>query len=194
MIRTRLSRFFALMVIFCAGTLAPTTAAQPVLVQRPDVAIFRLFAQNGEDGDALYTTSSQEMQTSGYKVEGLAGKCFSSQVAGTIPLFRMYNQQETDHFYTTSVKQSEAAKTAGFRGEGVLCYVYAEQVAGSCPLYRLYSGTPATNHLYTLSRAEVEAAILKGPAAKVAGDRKVNYSEEGIEGYIFPYNSATCPK
>jgi hypothetical protein len=39
----------------------------------------------------------------GYVSEGIAGYCYGSQVAGTLPFYRYWNNYE--HFYTTNANE-----------------------------------------------------------------------------------------
>jgi len=72
------------------------------------VPLFRYYHQ--QLVDHFYTTNAGEIGTTtpgvignhGYRSEGRAGYCFSSQVPNTIPLFRYYNPTISDHFYTTN--------------------------------------------------------------------------------------------
>ncbi len=86
--------------------------------------------------DHFYTTNIDEIGTStpgvtgkhGYKSEGIAGYCFPNAALGTIPLYRYWRPNGSDHFYTTN--SGEIGTTTpgqlgkyGYKSEGVACYV-----------------------------------------------------------------------
>ena len=96
------------------------------------VPLIRLF--NGKSIDHFYTISQEEADTvidlSGYTEEGIAGFVFSNSPAtciatpGTVPLFRVFNGQIVDHFYTTSVAERDLAVLfLGYVDEGVAACV-----------------------------------------------------------------------
>jgi len=93
------------------------------------VPLYRYWKSNGVDH--FYTTNGNEIGTTtpgktgkyGYKSEGIAGYCFSNQVAGTVPLHRYWNPTITDHFYTTNWGELGRGKK-GWGYEGVQCYVF----------------------------------------------------------------------
>lgn len=90
------------------------------------------------------------------------------------PLFRSYNNQTGDHFYTLSEFERNAALSGGYVSEGIACYLYANQASGTTPLYRLLA--PAVgDHFYTTSSAERDTVLAGGA-----------YSDEGIAGYVLP--------
>jgi hypothetical protein len=138
-------------------------------------------AYSGEGSDHFYTTNVDEMFRAvdgAYTYEGVAGRCFSTQEAGTVPLYRVWGSGRlSDHFYTTSWQERDIAVAHGvYTDEGVACYVYPQQQPGTCPFYRLWNGT---DHFYTQSWQEALNATR-------------SYSYEGIAGYFFPAAGA-CP-
>lgn len=89
------------------------------------VALYRYWGNN----DHFYTTNLNEIGTGtngkvgrhGYKSEGVAGYCYPKRVSSSVvPLYRFWNSQYSDHFYTTS--KSEGTR-ASLKYEGVACYV-----------------------------------------------------------------------
>ena len=86
--------------------------------------------------DHFYTTTSSEIGTTtpgvtgqhGYISEGIAGYCFPSAVAGTVPLYRYWKDNVSDHFYTTNAAEIGTTTNGhvgqhGYCSEGVVCYV-----------------------------------------------------------------------
>lgn len=92
------------------------------------------------------------------------------------PLYQLWNNVVSDHFYTTSVSERNGAiSSGGYVDQGITGYLYETQQEGSLPLYRLYFGGNLTDHFYTTSILERNLAIAAGAA------------NEGIEGYIMTY-------
>jgi len=95
------------------------------------VPLYRYFRGKNEDTSHFYTTNENDIGTitpgstgkHGYRSEGIAGYCFSSQVEDTVPLHRYYNSGTTDHFYTTDWGELGNGKN-GYEYEGVQCYVF----------------------------------------------------------------------
>jgi len=76
--------------------------------------------------DHFYTSSEDEKKNSyslGYQHVDNLGYISPASIAGTVPLYRLYNPLGA-HFYTTSVVEREQKKSAGFRDEGIAAYVW----------------------------------------------------------------------
>ena len=100
------------------------------------VPLFRYYLNTGSIRDHFYTTAITEIGTAtpgkigkyGYKSEGILGYCFREKQRGTVPLYRYYNPDLFDHFYTTSINEIGTAVHGrkgryGYISEGVVCYV-----------------------------------------------------------------------
>jgi hypothetical protein len=114
-------------------------------------------------GDHFYTTARTERDGAialyGYIDEGIACYVYSSQAAGTTPLYRLLNPNNGDHFYTTSaVERDGAVANLGYTDEGIACYVFGFQATGTTPLYRLLNPHNG-DHFYTTSEAEAYNAM-----------------------------------
>ena len=85
----------------------------------------------------FYTTNPHEIGTTtagqvgkhGYISEGIAGHCFPTQKAGTVPLYRYWQPSNRDHFYTTNANEIGTCTPGvvgkyGYISEGVACYVF----------------------------------------------------------------------
>ena len=103
---------------------------------RCSVPLFRYYLNTGSIRDHFYTTVITEIGTTtpgkigkhGYKSEGILGYCFREKQKGTVPLYRYYNPDLFDHFYTTSINEIGTAVHGrkgryGYISEGVVCYV-----------------------------------------------------------------------
>jgi hypothetical protein len=90
--------------------------------------LYRLY--NQQNGDHFYTTNKREAEQaahSGYHSEGIA--CYvlptnqRRRVSFAVPLYRLYNSGNGDHFYTTNSSERDAAAHGGYAYEGIACYV-----------------------------------------------------------------------
>ncbi len=109
-----------------------TTEAAPcnVFTQQYDgtVPLFRLY--NGAVVDHFYTTNAAEkdkaIEQDGYAFEAVAGYVYSANHRdGELevrPLYRLYSQKDTDHFYTSDAAERDRATTQGYADEGVVGY------------------------------------------------------------------------
>ncbi|MBR4457198.1 MAG: hypothetical protein IKS32_13425 [Solobacterium sp.] len=82
-------------------------------------------------------------------------------------LYRMYNPNTGEHFFTANAKERDILKEAGWKYEGVAFHTYQ---TGEVPVYRLYNPV-AGDHHYTTSEAEAENL------------KKAGWSQEGIAFY-----------
>jgi Repeat of unknown function (DUF5648) len=152
------------------------------------VPLYVMFLANNGRQDHFYTTSWTEVQSlqySGY-IGGYTpvGRCFQSQVAGTVPLYRLYSNALVDHFYTIDDNEANQAAQYGYVREGVACYVFHDNVAGACPFYRYLSdqGGQMTDHYYTESASDGSFWV-----------QNEGYHYEGIAAYLSPYGTS-CPR
>jgi Repeat of unknown function (DUF5648) len=141
------------------------------------VPLFRLVLNN----DHFYTTSTAERDQAardGYKDEGIAGYVASSQIPGTVPLYRLINNNgsQVQRLYTASATERDSAiSQSHYKLEGIAAYVLTSPEAGAVPLERLQQqGTGA--YFYTISRPEADAAIAQG-----------RYKNEGTCCYIWQH-------
>ena len=123
-----------------------------------------------EVADHFYTTdpNGELAQSSGYVREGIAFFAFPTQIAGTVPLFRLFGGG--DHFYTTDAGEVDFAVSVGYEREGVTAFVFPSQQEGTVPLLRLFGGG---DHFYTTSAGEADFAA------------SVGYEREGIAAFVF---------
>jgi len=91
---------------------------------------------NSSTNDHFYTTNASEVGTStkgqsgnGFTCEGVLGYISSDPVVGTFPVYRYWNQKESDHFYTTHPEEigtviSGASGHLGYVCEGILGHAF----------------------------------------------------------------------
>lgn len=74
-------------------------------------------------------------------------------------MYRMYNPNSGEHFYTGSVEERDNLINAGWNYEGV-GFTFPRTTGG--PVYRLYDRHNTCEHLYTMDEAEKNALIAAG--------------------------------
>jgi hypothetical protein len=78
---------------------------------------------NPSDGHRFLTTSST-CEGSGWSREETLGSIATSQVNGTVPLYRLYSSSGDDHLYTLSSAEVQSAEAQGYKSEGIAGYVW----------------------------------------------------------------------
>lgn len=135
-------------------------------VAKPDgtASVYRFY--NSSTGDHFYTDSENEKDSLinnpqwGYAYEGIAFFANSTQINGTVPVYRFYNSTTGDHFYTALESERDSITLS--------------------PVYRFYN--PKTgDHFYTASDNEKSV---------VANTSKSGYVYEGTAFYAFTKQSS----
>ncbi|WP_043430251.1 hypothetical protein [Cystobacter fuscus] len=104
-------------------------------------------------------------------------------MAEPMNLYRVYNGDGSDHFYTTNFDEMIRAVNGAYDYEGVAGRCHSTQEAGTVPLYRLYKGGSTNDHFYTASWQERDLAIAQH-----------KYVDEGVACYVYPQQQpGTCP-
>jgi len=99
-----------------------------------------------------------------------------------IPIYRSFNSSSTDHFFTTTAKERDAAATNGWKYEGIQASISSRNAPNMVPLYRLfYSNGIKSDHFYTTSETEKNDAV-----------STLGYTYEGVAAYIYPPNYKTA--
>jgi Repeat of unknown function (DUF5648)/Bacterial Ig domain len=97
------------------------------------------------------------------------------------PVYRFYEPQSNDHFYTMSLaERNEIIATypsSEWTYEGVAFHAFPSHVAGSVPLYRFWSAQ-FVGHFFTASEAEKNSVIANYPPSE--------WNYEGIAFYVYP--------
>jgi hypothetical protein len=120
-------------------------------------------------GEHFFTLSTYEGINNGFSYEEIAFHVFTTQGAGTVPLYRCYvttvrSNLQGKHF--TSLDPN----CEGYTNESTYGYIFSATQTGLSPLGRYYNPRSG-DHLTTLSASEAAAA---------------SYSADGIEGYTVP--------
>ncbi|MDO4405248.1 MAG: hypothetical protein Q4C09_09450, partial [Atopobiaceae bacterium] len=117
----------------------------------------------------LYYPAGTKLKPGKHKVEvtmtdtGAKAKSYADAIVDKLPykgevefvigqetqvMYRLYNPNSGEHFYTASEKERDSVVAAGWKYEGIGWVAPAES---SVPVYRLYSGT---DHHYTMDKSE----------------------------------------
>jgi C1A family cysteine protease len=95
----------------------------------------------------------------------------ASPPSSTTALYRYWNSDAGDHFYTTDWNELGNGNY-GWAFEGIQCYVRPSQAANTVPLYR-YWNSDAGDHFYTTDWNEL-------------GNGNYGWAFEGIQCYVYP--------
>lgn len=94
-----------------------------------DAHVYRLYSPWGRGGDHHYTIDKAEVEKciqSGWSLdEGATLTVSSTQKEGYLPVYRLYNPYEQDHYhhFTTDRNEANARIADGWRDEGIAWYV-----------------------------------------------------------------------
>lgn len=87
------------------------------------------------------------------------------------PVFRLYNPNTGEHFYTVDSSEASAIQTVGWKLESSNAWLAAPDSSKGIPVYRLYNPNDGGDHHYTTKTAERD------------GLKKVGWIDEGISFY-----------
>lgn len=116
----------------------------------------------------LFTTSLEEYQTlvsRGWQDETTGRPAFAVSATaedGTLPVHRMYNPNNGQHYLTASDWERSALVRAGWKYELDEGYVYTSATNGATEIYRLYNRMTG-EHLYTALYSEAAEIISTFP-------------------------------
>ncbi|MBT1172700.1 hypothetical protein JS528_04905 [Bifidobacterium sp. MA2] len=82
----------------------------------------------------------------------------ASAADGTVSMYRLYNPNSGEHFYTASTQERETLRDAGWNYEGIGWQAPSQSDA---PVYRLYNKN-AGDHHYTANAAERDNLVRSG--------------------------------
>ena len=94
----------------------------------------------------------------------------------TAPMYRLYNPNSGEHFYTASVTERDHLDQIGWDDEGIAWYVPTET---GDPVYRLYNPY-AGDHHYTMDRAEADNLVSVG-----WNDEGIGWHSDGKEVPVY---------
>jgi hypothetical protein len=128
--------------------------------------MYRLY--NPKANFHFFTTSQAEFQfasANGYRDETTSRTGFAvttTQLAGSLPLHRLYNPNKGSHYYTTSDGERDTLVSLGWRYERDEGFVFTSQVSGTVEVYRLWNRDSGV-HLFTESPTVRDAVLRAFP-------------------------------
>jgi hypothetical protein len=122
-------------------------------------------------GNHIYSTNAGDVSANGAGSEGVAGYVASSQIEGTVPLYRLSNSKG-DNVLTTDANLKSTLQGQGYQDNGVVGYVASTQIAGTQPLYQLSSADGAS-HFYTTNATERAGVLSRG------------WKDQGTSGFVW---------
>ena len=112
------------------------------------------------DGSVTVVDSNYDAATNAVSFDAPG---FSDYAIAIVPqkaaeVYRLYNPNSGEHFYTTNKGEYDAVQAAGWTGEGAAWHALAE---GNRPVYRLYNPYGGEHH-YTMSAHERDTLVQLG--------------------------------
>jgi hypothetical protein len=150
--------------ITLTGSAAP--ASQPVYRFWSPLFNGHFFTISAAERDSIIAT----YPSTTWSYEGEVFRAFTTQVAGTVPLYRFWSPRMNGHFYTTSaaerdhIQQTYDSNTWTY--ESIAYYVYPTDtaIANTATVARFWSPT-YQHHFYTASAAERDSVLRNYPAS-----------------------------
>lgn len=144
---------------------APGQSGSPIFNSKYEVAAIHTIAYNNYDLNGAVLIDNKV-------------KSFLSEYTRTPQtdnaVYRLYNPNSGEHFYTPNYAELIADTKAGWNDEGIAWYTETESTG--IPMYRLYNPNSGLHH-YTLSEGERNALV------------KLGWNNEGIAWYTSPNKS-----
>lgn len=159
--------------------------AVPIVIHRPGDTLAQFYRLYNQSADRhVFTTNYTEFNIlrqpgNGWVDEssrrsGMALVHTANPDSTLLPVFRLYNFQTGEHYYTTDTNEKNFLTsivppsdprygTIGWRDEGVEGYTPNTNSSGTQLVYRLYN-TISGEHFYARSAAERDAILAIGPA------------------------------
>jgi hypothetical protein len=147
----------------------PNTAMQLRVTLDASMPVYRFWSDTYQGH--FYTVSANEKANiiatypaHIWRYEAVAYSAFTTQVAGTVPLYRFWSDTMRGHFFTASASEKDhviaAYDDSVWKYEGIAYYVYpvSNTTAATKPVYRFWSETKR-HHFYTASEAEKNKVI-----------------------------------
>lgn len=108
------------------------------------------------------------------KEDLVQGNTRTFRAAASLPMYRLYNTNSGEHFYTKTLSERDHLRSVGWRYEGIGWQAPAD----GKPVYRLYNPN-AGDHHYTLNAGE------RDHLKKLAGVMKGSLGIHQMEGHLF---------
>ncbi|MEE0956142.1 MAG: hypothetical protein U0L49_10085 [Eubacterium sp.] len=118
-------------------------------------------AQNQADpaaDESVEETDDPEEEIAAEEEELADDEPEESEPVESVPMYRLFNSLNGEHFYTKAVKERDYLASAGWLQEGIGWFA---PVTSSHPVYRLYNAA-VNDHLYTTNAKERDYLVANG--------------------------------
>lgn len=119
----------------------------------------------GKDSTSSTSSTSSSASKSNSSTSGTSmtknstsTKSNTTSTSGTVKIYRLYNKNTGEHFYTQSTTERSHLIRLGWRAEGI---GWIASKKSSVPIYRLYNPNSSDHH-YTTSKGEYNSLAKKG--------------------------------
>jgi len=170
-----------------AGTITMTNTSGSGAQDASEAAVFRFF--DTQSSDHFYTMSQDECRyilatwPTLWSYEGIAYNAFTTQVPGSVPLYRYWSTQYQGHFFTADAAENVYVQQTWptlWTYEGIDYYVYPEDTS------TIPTPTPATLQVARFWSAEFHQHFYSEDPAEIAGIEASYPSYEwSFENYNF---------
>lgn len=131
-------------------------------------------------GNAVSVSASDKNGTVQLETENVAASDSDQKETTTVSMYRLYNPNSGEHFYTKDVVERNHLAEIGWKYEGIGWYAPFNSEDG-IPVYRLYNKNGGEHH-YTVNAAERRYLMNLG------------WNDEGIGWYSYEEKSSTGAK
>ncbi|KAF8247122.1 hypothetical protein K440DRAFT_661609 [Wilcoxina mikolae CBS 423.85] len=133
--------------------------------------------------DHFYTTDpkGEDALKTNYEYLGVLCYVFDRQVKGTVPVYRSYNENKDDHFYTTSrAEHNHAVQKLGYKAHQIGWFMFDKKPTDTIEVITLdrYYDAKTSDHLY----------ITDEELARENCDIS-EYTKETVAGYVLNDNA-----
>lgn len=135
-----------------------------ILENKQTISIQRLYKHSL--GDHIHSSDANEfaaLPQSGWQLEGqhVAFKAYRLPGPGLEGIYRMYNPNNSSHYYTMSIHERASLRAAGWTYERIEGYMYPSATAGAREIHHLYNAGGGV-HAFTPDAGEADALVRAG--------------------------------
>ena len=106
----------------------------------------------------------------------------------TVPMYRLYNPNSGEHFYTGSIEERDNLVTAGWHYEGI---AWNAPVSGGTPIHRVFNPNSGDHH-YTASQEEIDNLVSVGWIYEGVAWNSAHPTSETVPQYRLYNPNADC--
>lgn len=117
-----------------------------------------IFAEVPASADEISARQEETFEAAETLSASSAERSGAADSSGTSIMYRLYNPNSGEHFYTASITERKYLSSLGWRYEGI---AWTAPVSSDSPVFRLYNPN-AGDHHYTLSKEERDLLVSLG--------------------------------